>query len=56
MHRVSHTIFGQSIEGKLHGGCGQAGAGCVALSTFGAHLLIGTGRFHLSIQNTCVVL
>ncbi len=41
------TIVGQSGEGTLHGGCGQDGAGAVALITFGAHLAIGAGESHL---------
>lgn len=35
------------MGGTLHGGWGQAGGGFVAFSTFGDHLLLGTGGFHL---------
>jgi hypothetical protein len=52
MQNVGHvlTTVGHSGEGTLHGGCGQARAGTVALITFGAHLEIGVGRVHLRIQ------
>jgi hypothetical protein len=50
------TIVGQSGEGTLHGGCGQARAGTVALITFGAHLEMGVGRVHLRIQWKVMVL
>lgn len=35
------------MAGTAHGGCGQAGGGVVALTTFGAHFDTGTGDCHL---------
>ncbi len=42
------TVKGHMFPGIMHGGCGQAGALEVALSTCGDHFVIGTGGFHLN--------
>lgn len=42
------TVKGHKLEALLHAGWGQAGALEVALSTFGAHLMTGSGGFHLN--------
>ncbi len=45
------TIGGQRIDGTPpQGGWGQAGARVVAFNTFGAHLEMGTGLFHLEVR------
>jgi len=41
------TVKGHIFPGIIHGGWGQAGALEVALSSCGAHLVTGTGGFHL---------
>ena len=35
------------MAGTAQGGCGQAGGGVVAFTTFGAHFDTGTGDCHL---------